>query len=150
MENQRKQAIKQLDMNIEITFAELSRYIKEHYDKSLNFSRTTDKEVCVSYEQNIIFRTVQIPVSLSIDEVRDDAVSITYNGGFGIDMMIAGALSFMKAKLPELSNVLVAREGHQLRIELSQLSQTKAIVENVRLRDILIHEDRFEVKVNLK
>jgi len=137
-------------MNIEITFAELISYIKERYDKSLNFSKTSDKEVCVSYEQNIIFRTVQIPVSISIDEVKDDAVSITYNGGFGIDMMIAGALSFMKAKLPELSNVLVAREGHQLRIELSQFRQTKAIIENVSLKEILIHEDRFEIKVNLK
>lgn|GEM_PF-4033696 len=137
-------------MNIEITFAELSRYIKEHYDKSLNFSKTTDKEVCVSYEQNIIFRTVQIPVSISIDEVRDDAVSITYNGGFGIDIMIAGALSFLKAKLPELCNVLVPMEGHLLCIELSQLSQTRAIVENMSLKEIKVLEDRFEVKALLR
>lgn len=93
---------------------------------------------------------MQIPVSISIDEVKPEAIIVTYNGGFGIDMMIAGALSFLKAKLPELTNVIVTKERHQLSIELSQLSQTKAIVENMRLRDIHVHDDHFEIKATLR
>ena len=137
-------------MNITLTFAELSKYISDHYGKTLTFGRVSEKEVCVSYSQKMFFKTIQVPVSITIDEVKAEAICVTYNGGFGIDMMIAGALSFMKAKLPELANVIVAKEGHQLSIELSQLPQTKALVENVRLNEILVLEDRFEVKAGLK
>lgn len=137
-------------MTINISFAELSNYIKGHYDKSLSFSKVSEQEFCVAYEQHILFRTVQIPLNISIDEVRADKVAITYNGGFGIDMIIAGALSFMKAKLPELCNVLVPMEGHHLSIELSPLSQTRAIVENMCLKEIKVLEDRFEIKALLR
>lgn len=133
-------------MNITITFAELSKYISEHYGKALTFGRVSEKEVCVSYSQKMFFKTIQVPVNINIDEVKEDAVCITYNSGFGIDMMIAGALSFMKAKLPELANVIVSRESHHLKIELSQLPQTKALVENVRLNEIIILEDIIEIK----
>lgn len=137
-------------MNITISFAELSEYIKSHYGKGIAFSKTSEKEVCVSYSQNLFFKTVQVPVSISIDEVKPESILITYNGGFGIDMMIAGALSFLKAKLPELTNVIVSKEGHQLSIELSQLSKTKALVDNLRLNDIVVHDNHFEVRASLK
>lgn len=137
-------------MNITITYAELSKYISEHYGKALTFGRVSEKEMCVSYSQKMFFKTIQVPVNISIDEVKDDAICVTYNGGFGIDMMIAGALSFMKAKLPELASVIVSREGHHLDIELSQLPQTRTLVENVRLNKILILEDKLEIKASLR
>lgn len=137
-------------MNITITFAELSKYLSEHYGKTLTFGRVSGKEVCVSYAQKMFFKTIQVPVNITIDEVKDDAIIVTYNGGFGIDMMIAGALSFMKAKLPELANVIVPKEGHKLDIELSQLPQTKTHVENVRLSNILVYDDYFEIKATLR
>lgn len=137
-------------MNINISFAELSEYIKSHHGKGISFSKTSEKEVCVSYSQNLFFKRVHVPVNISIDEVKPESVLITYNGGFGIDMMIAGALSFLKAKLPELTNVIVSKEGHQLSIELSQLSQTKALVENLHLNEIFVSDDLFEIKATLR
>lgn len=138
-------------MTINVYFAELSDYIRRHYDKSLSFSKVSEQEVCVAYEQNIIVRTVQIPLNISIDEVLADKVAITYNGGFGLaNKIIAGALSFMKAKLPEFEKVLVPTNEHSICIELSQLSQTKAIVEKMCLKEIKVSDDRFEIKALLK
>ena len=74
------------------------------------FFKKHQKKKCVSYSQNILFKTVHVPVCISIDEVKAESILITYNGGFGIDMMIAGALSFLKAKLPELTSVIVSKE----------------------------------------
>ncbi len=137
-------------MNIIITFAELSHYIDNHYGKSLTFSEVSEREVCVSYSQNLFFKTIQVPINISIDDVKKDSICVTYNGGFGIDMIIAGVLSFIKAKFSEMTNVIVAKEGHQICIELSQLSQTKALVDNVCLCGIIVHDNHFEVKANLK
>lgn len=137
-------------MDITITFTELSKYISEHYGKILTFEKVSENELRILYSQNLFIKTIQVPVNITIDGVRHPAVCITYNGGFGVDMMIAGALTFMKAKLPELTNVIVSREGHRLIIDLSQLSQTKALVDNVRLNEILVRDDRLEIKAALR
>lgn len=137
-------------MNISISFAELSDYIKKHYDKQLIFSKVTDKEVRASYTQNLFFRSVQVPLDLKIEDVKADSIAITYNGGFGIDMIIAGTLSFLKAKVPELANALVSEEGHRIRIELSKLEQTSALVEAVAFKEISVSENGLIVEAMLR
>lgn len=137
-------------MKISISFAELSNYIKRHSDKQLTFSKVSDKELCASYSQNLFFKTVQVPVNLKIEDVKADSIAITYNGGFGVDMIIAGTLSFLKAKVPELANALVSEEGHRIRIELSKLSQTATLVEAIAFNDICLAEEGLILDASLK
>ena len=137
-------------MKISISFAELGDYIKWHYDKQMTFSQVSDKEFCASYSQNLFFKTIQVPVSLKIEDVKADSIAITYNGGFGIDMIIAGTLSFLKAKVPELANVLVSEEGHCIRIELSKLPQTAKLVEAIAFNEISFTENDLIVSASLK
>lgn len=137
-------------MKISISFAELSDYIKKHYDKQVAFSKVSDNELCASYSQNLFFKIVQVPVSLKIEDFNTDSVAITYNGGFGIDMIIAGTLSFLKAKVPELSNALVSEEGHRIRIELSNLPQTATLVETIAFNEISFAENGMTVDASLK
>lgn len=137
-------------MTINIPYAELSDYIRKHYDKTLTFKKISEKELCVSYEQRILFKTVQVPVSISIENVAPAAVTISYNGGFGIDMIIAGTMAFLKAKVPALSDLLVTEDGHRIRIELSRMEQTKTLVEAIALNDIHILDSAIQVTVLLK
>lgn len=137
-------------MKISFTFTELSDYIMRHYDKHLAFSKISDKELCASYSQNLFFKTVQVPVNLKIEDVSADSISLTYNGGFGIDMIIAGTLSFLKAKLPELANALVSEDGHRIRLELSKFPQTATLVESLYFNNISFAENGLIVDASLK
>lgn len=137
-------------MKITITFSELSDYISKHYNKQLSFSKVSEQEICASYSQNLIIRTVQVPLNLKIENVNSNSVAVTYNGGFGIDMIIAGTLSFLKAKVPELANALVSEEGHRIRIELSKLEQTSALVEAVAFKEISVSENGLIVEATLR
>ena len=137
-------------MKISLSFAELSEYINKHYGKKLGFSKVSDKELCISYEQNIFFRTIQVPINISIDEVRTDSIVITYNGGFGIDMIITGTLSFLKARVPELANALISKEGHHIHINLAKLPQTAKLVETVALQSISVAENSIIIEASLK
>lgn len=78
------------------------------------------------------------------------SVTVKYDGGFGIDMIICGVLSFIKAKLPELRNVIVADNEHLIRIELGNISNTQALFEALILNDIVIVNDGVSVTANLK
>lgn len=137
-------------MKITISFAELNEFINAHYGKQLTFSKVSDKEVCASYTQSLFFRSIQVPVNLKIEDVKTDSVAIAYNGGFGIDMIIAGILSFLKSKVPELADVLVSEEGHCIRIKLSKLPQTAKLVEAASLGEICVVEDGLIVEASLK
>lgn len=137
-------------MIINLSFAELSDYIRQHYGKTLTFSKVSEKELCASYEQHIIFKTVQVPVYVSIESVAPNAITISYKGGFGIDMIITGTIAFLKTKFPELSDVIVPGEGHSICIELSNFSRAKALVEALALNNIHILENAVQVTASLK
>lgn len=137
-------------MTVNLSFAEISEYVRKHYGKVLSFSKVSEKEIRIAYEQRILIRTVQIPVNIIIDEVHADSVAVTYKGGFGIDTIISGVIIFLKAKVPELSQILVSEEGHRIRIELSKLKQTEKLVNAVNLQDICVRDSSLEVKASLK
>lgn len=137
-------------MKLLLNFSELTRYIADHYGKSLVFSKVADNELCVAYEQNILIRTIHIPVNIRIDEVKPASILLTYKGSFGLDMIISGALVFIKSKLPELSEVIVPADGNRLNVELSQLQQAKTMLEKVALEKISVHDDGIEIEVTLK
>lgn len=137
-------------MVVNISFTELSDYIKCHYKQTLSFSRISAKEVKISYEKKIIVKTISVSVNLVIENVESDAVTIAYSGNFGIEMIIAGVMAFIKAQIPELSNTLVSEEGHQIRILLSNLEQTKALVDAISLEDIEITETGIQLSATLK
>lgn len=136
-------------MIITITFLELKDYIKRHYGKVVNFSEVSDKVVCVSYSQKVIFKTVDIPVNVSIDNVGVSSIWVSYDGGFGIDMIIAGVLAFIKGKFPELNDVLESGENRQLCIDLSSMSNIQTLFEKVEMTGISVREDHFEVRMAL-
>lgn len=137
-------------MVVNISFTELNDYIKCHYKQTLSFSRISANEVKISYEKKIIVKTISVSVNLVIENVESDAVTITYSGNFGIEMIIAGVMAFIKAQIPELSNTLVSEEGHQIRILLSNLEQTKALVDAISLEDIEITETGIQLSATLK
>lgn len=136
-------------MTISITFLELKDYIKRHFGKIVNLSKVSDHEVCISYTQKILFKTVDVPVNVSIDNVGSSSIWVTYDGGFGIDMIIAGVLAFIKGKFPELNDVLRSGDNRQLCINLSSMSNLQTIFERVEMTGISVHEDHFEARMVL-
>ena len=136
-------------MIVSITFLELKDYIKRHFGKIVNLAKVSDHEVCISYTQKIIFKTVDVPVNVSIDNVGPSSIWVTYGGGFGIDMIVAGVLAFIKGKFPELNDVLRSGDNRQLCINLSSMSNIQTLFERVEMTGISVHEDHFEARMAL-
>ena len=59
-------------------------------------------------------------------------------------------MAFLKAKVSELSDLLVTEDGHRIRIELSRMEQTKALVEAIAFKDIHILDNAIQVTALLK
>ncbi|MBD5325676.1 MAG: hypothetical protein HDR46_04240 [Bacteroides sp.] len=137
-------------MKINISFSELREYIKAHYSKELTFTKVSEQEVCVSYTQNLFFHSVNIPLNIKIHDVKADNVSVIYDGRFGIDMIIAGVLSFLRAKVPQINDALISEDGHRIRIEFAKLPTTAQLVEAISFQRIIVVDDGLEITASLK
>lgn len=137
-------------MKINISFSELREYIKAHYSKELTFTKVSEQEVCVSYTQNLFFHSVNIPLNIKIHDVKADNVSVIYDGRFGIDMIIAGVLSFLRAKVPQINDALISEDGHRIRIEFAKLPMTAQLVEAISFQRIIVVDDGLEITASLK
>ncbi len=137
-------------MVVYISFEEMQGYVAKHYKREIAFSQVSEKELCVTVTQRIIIKDVHIDVKIHIDEVKSESLAVTYKGGMALDMIISGALHFLKGKLPELSQGITTEENHRIRINLAEIEKAKAVVQNIALRDIEVEEKGLKVTVALK
>lgn len=137
-------------MKINISFAELSAFIKAKTGQTITFSQGKENVICVGYEQNILIRTITIPVDITIMSVEPERVRVMYNGGIGIDLIITGLLSFLKNAVPNFFKGISVEEKHCIGIDLSNIPQTKDAIEHVALQKIRILSDSIEVTATLK
>ena len=137
-------------MTLSISFAELHKYISDHYKKDFSFSYVSEKEFTVTFTQRVLIKDVHLSVNIHIDEVKPSEVVITYKGGMALDMIISGALSLLKDKLAELAQGITTEENHHIRINLAKMEKAKAIVKNLSLEDILLEPESLKVKAALK
>ena len=137
-------------MEIKATYRELNSYMQARFGKPVSLSFAGEKEMRVTYTQRILIKYINVSVNIHIDEVRADTILITYDGAFGLDMIISGVLSFFKSQFPELSAGIHPEEGHRIRINLSEIEKAKAAVENIELRDIRPREEYICIEFGLK
>ncbi|MDE5849150.1 MAG: hypothetical protein K2H38_03320 [Muribaculaceae bacterium] len=137
-------------MEIKATYRELNSYMQARFGKPVSLSFAGEKEMRVTYTQRILIKDINVSVNIHIDEVRADTILITYDGAFGLDMIISGVLSFFKSQFPELSAGIHPEEGHRIRINLSEIEKAKAAVENIELRDIRPREEYVCIEFGLK
>ena len=137
-------------MEIKATYQELNSYMQARFGKPVSLSFAGEKEMRVIYTQRVLIKDINVSVNIHIEEVRADTIQITYDGAFGLDMIISGVLSFFKSQFPELSAGIHPEEGHRIRINLSEIEKAKAVVENIELRDIRPREEYVCIEFGLK
>lgn len=137
-------------MVVNITFKELSEYVAHSYGQQIGFKQVSDKTLCVTMSKKVMFVPINIDLNLTIEGVLPDAVVLAYDGGIGVDMIITGALTVLKARVPQFEQAVICAESHRLKICLSKIEQTKSIVEALAIDDIMVNPDGLSLTAHLK
>lgn len=132
------------------SFKELNSYIVKRFGKPVNLSYVEDKELRITYTQRILIKDVNVNLNIHIDKVNPDSLSVTYKGGMALDMMIKGAISYFREKLPELSEGIIPEDNHRILIDFKKIKKAKGIVEKISLRDIHIEKEGIRIELALK
>lgn len=137
-------------MRISATYSEIENYIAGRTHKHISFSKVSEKEVCVAMSQNIVFKTIHVSVNIRIDSISNDELHLTYDGGFGLDLIISGLMSLVKNKLPEASRYFETSDGHHVKIMLSKIDKLNSALDKVSLADLNFTDDAIVLEARLK
>ena len=137
-------------MELFMPFEELNSYVKERFGQRVALSCVNKRVLRVTYIQRIIIKDVNINIEITIDEVKDAAVEVTYDGALGLDMLIGGALTFFKNAMPELSQGIHPGSNHKIMINLAEIEKAKPVVENIALRYISVEPNGLKIGFDFK
>lgn len=137
-------------MEIKISFAEIGSYVKEHYGKTVTVSHKSARELRVGYGKSALLKLMSVGVNIGIDKVESSAVTVSHGGGLGVDVVVAGALTYLRNKMPEISNGITPLKDNHIRVDFSAIDRTKPVFEAIALRDVKVLEDAILVTLRLK
>ncbi len=138
------------NMEIFAPFQEVNEYVEAKFHQPIGLSYVSENEVNVSYTKHFLFKDRSASIGITIEAVTEDSIKLSYSAGFGIDLIVSGALTFLIGKFPELSSGIHPEEGHIIRVNLSEIEKAKALVENVSLRYIKAEEYGLRIGFSLK
>lgn len=137
-------------MNISISYLEIQDYIAKHYHTNVMLVKVSEREICVSVSQKVLIKTVQMNLNLRVDDVNNDSIRLTYNSGFGIDLIISGLLTFLEKKLPEYGKFISRDNGNRLRIQISEIEKLSKILNTVTLTNISFLDQSVQIGAEIK
>jgi hypothetical protein len=140
-------------MEILITFPEIQELIKNKTGKETIFSMVDSKTIKVTYPINVKIPllgqiTKDVSLNVSIDEISGTDIRMTYDCGMAIEMMISGALKFIKED-PRLNFVGIGN-SKQIILKLGEIDKIKSAFEKVEIEVINVAEAGIGAVCRLK
>jgi hypothetical protein len=137
-------------MQFRLTYQEISDLIARKAGRSIPVIYGGPHTVRISYDVNVFFKSANIGLDLTVDEVDEEGnIYLSYNGGMGVDFMIRTALN--QAKNQPGGDMLDILPDNRIMFNLSKATQSAAasqgegmpmgsLFDHIRLRDISFDE----------
>ena len=125
-------------MELRLTFAEISEMIEKKAGRALPLSYGGPHTVRVNYDVNVLFKTASVGIDLTVDQVVDSDIYLSFNGGAGIDFMVRQAINMAKNRPG--GEFIEPLDGNRILLALSRMQQAGSLLEHVTLRDIRFDE----------
>ena len=133
-------------MNIEITYDEANKLIKERTGKGVILSYANDNMVNVGYEINVLgISNVIKAIDLKIEKIEDSDIYVHYEGNG--DLLVNGLMKIKEhMKLDFIENA-----GEQcLVVHLDMIPKAKKLLENIKLLGARLEKDSAKIEFTIK
>ena len=125
-------------MELRLTFAEISELIEKKTGRPLPVMYGGPHTVRVSYDVNVLFKSASVGIDLTVDQIVDSDIYLSFNGGAGIDFMVRQAVNMAKSRPG--GEFIEPLDGNRILLALSRTQQAGSLLEHVTLRDIRFDE----------
>ena len=136
-------------MELQITFSELLRFLGKHTNidtSRLQIVRMSSRTLAISYDISVWVPTVTI--SVSVDEVTEHHLYLSYDCSAAASMIISGVVSFLQSKIP--AGVKVDTTSKKVYVYLDVINGLEKALQYVTPTDIRFDADAINVKGSFK
>lgn len=125
-------------MELRLTYQEISDLIEKKAGRTLPITYSGPHSIRISYDVNVLFKSTSIGLDLTVEKVNNSDITLSYNGGAGIDFMVRQALNMAKSRPGgELIELI---DGNRILLALGKAQQAGSLLEQIELRDIRFDE----------
>jgi len=135
-------------MELRLTYQEISELIEKKAGRSLPIIYGGPHTVRISYDVNVLFKTTSVGLDLTVDQIVDSDIYLSYNGGAGIDFMVRQAINMAKNRPG--GELIEPLDGNRILLNLSKNAQAGSIFDHITLQDIRFDEQYAIVVFNPK
>ena len=125
-------------MELRLTFAEISEMLEKKAGRALPLSYGGPHTVRVNYDVNVLFKSASVGIDLTVDQIVDSDIYLSFSGGAGIDFMVRQAIAMAKNRPG--AEFIEPLDGNRILLALSRTQQAGSLLEHVTLRDIRFDE----------
>ena len=125
-------------MELRLTFAEISELIEKKAGRPLPVMYGGPHTVRVSYDVNVLFKSASVGIDLTVDQIVDSDIYLSFNGGAGIEFMVRQAVNMAKSRPG--GEFIEPLDGNRILLALSRTQQAGSLLEHVTLRAIRFDE----------
>ena len=135
-------------MELRLTYSEISDLIEKKAGRALPLMYGGPHTVRISYDVNVLFKTANVGLDVTVDEIVGSDIYLSYSGGAGIDFMVRQAIGMAKNRPG--GDLIEPLEGSRVLLALSRAPQTGSLLEHITLCDIRFDEQYVIVEFEPK
>ncbi len=136
-------------MELHIGYDEISTYVRKNYDKNIGIEYIDQRTATVKATIKILFMSLAMPITLHIDSVNSENITLTYSGKFGIDMIVSGALKFLTSNVDDIKKI-VSIDNQTITVHLSEIKSLKPTLEKIKLEHINFAQEGINAIASIK
>ena len=125
-------------MELRLTYQEISDLIEKKAGRALPIIYGGPHTVRISYDVNVLFKSASVGLDLTVENVDNGNITLSYNGGMGIDFMVRQAIGMAKSRPG--GELIEALDGNRILVALGKNQQAGSLLDHVTLRDIRFDE----------
>lgn len=125
-------------MELRLTYQEISDLIEKKAGRALPMMYGGPHTVRITYDVNVLFKTANVGIDLTVDQIVGSDIYLSYNGGAGIDFMIRQAINMAKSRPG--GELIEPLSDNRILLCLSKNAQAGTLFDHITLRDIRFDE----------
>ena len=126
-------------MLVSISYDEIKNYVSNKYYVPLTIEKKSDKVLSVKYKQ--LF--VDIVVNITVEEASNDVVSLTYDCGSAMSLIISGVVELLRSKLHDVVNVDTTTKS--ITVYPKRIKGAEGVLQYLRLSDIVFDDNAIKI-----
>ena len=125
-------------MQFRLTYEEISHLIEKKAGRAIPVVYGGPHTVRIAYDVNMLFKSASVGLDLTVEEVDNGNIILSYNGGMGIDFMVRTALGHAKSQPG--GDMIDLLPDNRIALMLGKNAQAGSLLEHVELQDIRFDE----------